>query len=65
MRHSQILDAARAEGWFQLTFTDLDQSAFPAGILPFANLGLADVTLQPKAALTAWDEVFRRPLQRP
>jgi hypothetical protein len=39
-------------------------SAFPAGILPFANL-VVDVNLQPKPALQAWDEAFRRPLQRP
>jgi hypothetical protein len=64
-RHAQLLDAVRAEGWFQLTFTDLDQAAFPAGILPFAYLGLVDVNFQPKPALTAWDEVFHRPLQRP
>ena len=59
-RQVVLLDAALAEGWFQLTFTDLDQSAFPAGILPFAYLGLADVNFQPKPALGAWDAVFRR-----
>jgi hypothetical protein len=64
-RQVRMLDAARAEGWFQLTFTDLDPSSFPPGILPFAYLGLVDTGLQPKPALAAWDEAFARPLQRP
>jgi len=59
------VDAAGAEGWFQITFTDLDQSAFPPGILPFGYLGLVDVNLQSKPALQAWDDTFRRPLRRP
>jgi hypothetical protein len=63
-RHAAILDAAHAEGWFQLTFTDLDPAGFPAGIGPFANLGLVDISLQPKPALASWDAVFHRPLQR-
>jgi hypothetical protein len=38
-RQVLLLDAAGAEGWFQITFTDLDTSAFPPGIVPFALLG--------------------------
>lgn len=64
-RQALMLDAAGAEGWFQITFTDLDQSAFPPGILPFAYLGLVDVNLQLKPALQAWDDTFKRPLRRP
>jgi hypothetical protein len=62
--HARILEAARVQGWFQITFTDLDPAAFPAGIAPFAHLGLVDVNLQAKPALQVWDEQFRRPLQR-
>jgi hypothetical protein len=64
-RQALMLDAAGAEGWFQITFTDLDLTAFPPGILPFAHLGLVDVNLQSKPALLAWDDTFRRPLRRP
>jgi hypothetical protein len=64
-RQAQMLELAGAEGWFQITFTDLDLAAFPPGILPFANLGLVDVNLQSKPALLAWDDIFRRPRQRP
>ena len=65
-RHAQILDAARATHWFQITFTDLDVGAIapgPGSSLPlFASLGLVDVNLQPKPALSAWDAVFARPV---
>lgn len=64
-RHAAILDTARAEAWFQITFTDIDLPAVapsPGSILPlFASLGLVDVNLQPKPALSAWDAVFARP----
>ena len=64
VRHAEILDRAEAVGVFQLTFTDLDPAFFPPGtILPFfAHLGLVDVDLNPKPALSAWDAVFARPL---
>jgi hypothetical protein len=64
-RHARILDAARAAAWFQINFTDLDISGIPVpqgSILPlFAALGMVDVNLAPKPALTVWDETFRRP----
>lgn len=64
-RHAQILDAARASAWFQISFTDIDLAAVapgPGSILPFfASLGLVDVELQPKPALASWDAVFARP----
>jgi len=63
-RHARILDTARALAWFQITFTDLDAAVLPAGIGPFASLGLVDVSLQPKPALTSWDAAFARPLER-
>jgi hypothetical protein len=50
-----------AAGWFQLTFTDLDTSAWPSGIIPFAYNGLVDSTLSPKPALAPWDSLFARP----
>ena len=63
-RQVQLLDSARATGVFQLTFYDLDLSANPpppGSILPlFAHLGLADSVFNPKPALAAWDDVFRR-----
>ncbi len=67
-RQSQILDAANAIAVFQLSFTDLDLGSFPKpvpAILPlFATLGLVDSNLNPKPALTTWDNVFARPLSR-
>lgn len=62
VRHAEILDRARAAGWFQITFTDLDSTFFPPGtILPFfAYNGLVDKDLNPKPALSAWDAVFAR-----
>jgi hypothetical protein len=62
-RHAAILDRARAVGWFQITFTDLDSTYFPPGtILPlFAFNGLVDKDLVPKPALVAWDAVHARP----
>ena len=59
-RHSELLDHAKVRGVFQLTFTDLDLTAFPPGILPFAYLGLVDTEFRSKPALAAWDSVFAR-----
>jgi len=59
---AQLLDRMTAKGWFQLTFTDLDLTAFPPGVAPFAYNGLVDVNLSPKPALAPWDSVFARPL---
>jgi len=65
VRQMQLLDSVRAITVFQLTFTDLDLSAYPlppGSILPlFAHLGLVDVNLNPKPALGAWDAAFHRP----
>ena len=60
-RNAQLADAAGVIRWFQLSFTDLDTSAFPDAppILDlFATLGLVDIALQPKPALTVWDSLF-------
>jgi len=66
-RQSLILDSAKAIGSFSLTFTDIDLSAIPANtptdINYFAYLGLVDINLQPKPALSAWDTIFKRPLK--
>lgn len=65
VRQAQLLDRAGAIAMFQLTFTDLDLTSInppPGSILYlFAQLGLVDTELNPKAALTAWDAVFARP----
>jgi hypothetical protein len=62
LRHEEILDRAAAVAWFQITFTDLDVAAFGVpGLAPFAHLGLVDVDLNPKPALSAWDAAFARP----
>jgi hypothetical protein len=61
---ARLLDTAGALAWFQITFTDLDVATFGPGIAPFAALGLVDTSLQPKAALAAWDAVFARPRPR-
>lgn len=62
-RHAAILDRAGAIGWFQIMFTDLDLASlgFPASAVPFASLGLVDVDLNPKPALSAWDRVLQLP----
>ena len=66
-RQSELLDAAHAAAVFQLTFTDLDLSAFPqppGSILPlFAALGMVDTQLKPKPALAVWDSVYARRLK--
>src|SRR5262249_20760058 len=61
VRQAQLVDQVTALGWFQLTFTDLDLSAWPSGVAPFAYLGLVDTDLNPKPALSAWDSLFARP----
>jgi len=64
-RQMKLLDEARALFVFQLTFTDLDLTGVPlppGSILPlFAALGLVDVNLAPKPALSPWDAAFARP----
>lgn len=63
-RHAALQDSARTVGWFQITFTDLDEAAYgapPGQLTPFSHLGLVDVNLDPKPALSAWDAVFMRP----
>ena len=63
-RQAELLDAAKAAAVFQLTFTDLDISAFPqppGSILPlFAALGMVDTQLRPKPALAVWDSLYAR-----
>jgi len=63
VRESDLLDRAAAIGWFQITFTDLDAAAFgfPSSAAPFTSLGLVDLNLNPKPALSEWDAVHARP----
>jgi hypothetical protein len=68
-RQEQLLDAAKAIAVFQLTYADLDLSAYPpqppGSILPlFAQLGIVSPKLQAKPALATYDSVFARPLAR-
>lgn len=62
-RQAQLLDRADAAILFQITFTDLEVAAWPAGVLPFAYLGLVDSAFSPKPALAAWDSIFARRLR--
>ncbi len=66
-RQRALLDAAKAIAWFQLTFTDIDIASLtppiPENLGYFIYLGLVDINLQPKPALSAWDEVFAVPLK--
>jgi hypothetical protein len=66
-REATLLDQAGAIGWFQITFTDLDLASlgFPPSAAPFASLGLVDVDLNPKPALSAWDAARNRALKPP
>jgi hypothetical protein len=64
-RQRRLLDEVGAIAVFQLTFTDLDLSAFPGqppNLALFAHLGLVDTDLNPKTALGAWDAIFHRSL---
>src|SRR5262249_30191501 len=60
-QQAKMLDTARGQAWFQITFTDLDTGTLGPSLSPFAALGLVDVALQPKPALQSWDAVFARP----
>ena len=66
-RQAKLLDAVGATAVFQLTFTDMDITSIPSpppGLELFTHLGLVDVDLNPKAALAAWDAVFKRRYER-
>jgi hypothetical protein len=68
-RQEQLLDAAKAVAVFQLTYADLDLSAYPpqppGSILPlFAQLGIVSTKLQAKPALATYDSVFARSLAK-
>jgi hypothetical protein len=62
-REAQLLDGAGAIGWFQITFADLDAASLglPPSAAPFTSLGLVDIDLNPKPALSAWDAEYARP----
>jgi hypothetical protein len=62
-RQSQLLERAKAVAWLQLTYSDLDASAFPpqppgSSLALFTQLGFVDAQLRPKLALTTWDSLF-------
>ena len=67
-RQERLLDSAKAVMLFQLSYTDLDISAYPQGpgsLLPlFAQIGLVDTELRPKTALATYDSIFARPLRK-
>ena len=68
-RQERMLDAAKAIAVFQLTYTDLDISAYqplpPGSVLPlFASLGHVDVNFAPKPSLATYDSIFTRPLKQ-
>ncbi len=65
-RQAQLLDAARAIGWYGLEFADLALSQWPGTVDPslrlFASIGFVDSALTPKPSLATWDSLFARPL---
>jgi hypothetical protein len=66
-RQAQLLAQANAIGLFQLTFTDLSLSAWPATdsaeLIPFAFLGMVDSNFVAKPAFTTWDSLRSNPVQ--
>ncbi|MFM9838593.1 MAG: hypothetical protein ACKVOQ_10040 [Cyclobacteriaceae bacterium] len=66
-RQSQLLDNAKAIGFFQLVVTDIDATSLPPNVDPninnFIYLGVLDVNLKPKPSLTIWDGLFKRAFQ--
>jgi hypothetical protein len=66
IRQGQLLDLAKAIAYFQLTFTDIDLSTLPGGtptnINLFAFLGMVDMDMKSKPALSAWDELYKKTL---
>ena len=67
-RQERLLDSAAAIAMFQLSYTDLDVSQYPAqqqaALGVFAQLGLVDTELRPKTALATYDSIFARPFRR-
>lgn len=65
-RQAQLLTEAQAIGLFQLTFTDLALSGWPAGdsagLYPFAFLGMVDSNFIAKPAFAIWDSLRQQPL---
>jgi hypothetical protein len=59
----QWLVQAQAIAVFQLTFTDVDLSSLSSSVAAsekyFATIGLVDVNLQSKPALSTWDSLFK------
>ena len=68
-RQVALADSARLVAVTQITFTDLDLTASPpppGSILPlFAQIGLVDVDLRAKPALSEWDRALARKLATP
>jgi hypothetical protein len=66
-RQERLLDSAAAIAMFQLSYTDLDVSQYPAqqqaSLGVFAQLGLVDTELRPKTALATYDSIFARPFR--
>lgn len=64
-RQERLLDSAAAIAVFQLSYTDLDVSQYPAqqqaSLGVFAQLGLVDTELRPKTALATYDSIYARP----
>jgi hypothetical protein len=64
--HRKLLDEAQAIALFQLVFTDIDAASLPPNVPDnigyFLSLGMVDISLQPKPALSAWDEMFNTAL---
>lgn len=63
-RHAALLDEARAAGWLQLVFADIDIASIPPPVpanLPlFTSIGFTDSDFAAKPALAVWDALFAR-----
>ena len=68
-RQAQVLTQAKAIGVFQLTFTDLALSGWPAsdsaGLYPFAFLGMVDSNFVDKPVFATWDSLRQLPFFQP
>jgi hypothetical protein len=66
-RQGQMLTQAHGIGLFQLAYTDLELSTWPAvdsaGLVNFAYIGVVDSSFNPKPAQAAWDSLRKAPLQ--
>ena len=65
-KQDTLLQNAKAIAWFQLTFTDLSLTAFPAEadeLYPFAFMGMVDTSFVEKPSYAAWKTIYAKKFQ--